>query len=324
MLTLYIGDCTEELANNCNLSVLIEKSNYKKIIEKSKTQNIVGHTSLADMGKITQDKSPFYELLMSADNIEYVPPAGCWSDHSDKYQLTNMQRLTEYYLYDINRLKKNVNGLKLDTWTKNVKYLELRDSRKNHDKNLWICGCSISDGDAVAPNESFGRIIADALNLPVNWLTMGGSSISWAADQILRSDIRPGDIVVWGLTSEYRISWWAGDEVDDVSLFTFESIQKKGLEIYSEEDLLYKSLIAANQVTNFCQKIGVKLIMIPLLASEVLRLYLCENPCYLEQPYQLRTIDLGTDNLHPGPIQHQAWADSVLSFINTKKEQTNG
>ena len=77
MLKLFVGDITQELsdfANSNAYSVLVTKNNYKKIIEQSKTQDIVGHTSFGDLDKITMTESPFYNLLLAADTIEYYPP----------------------------------------------------------------------------------------------------------------------------------------------------------------------------------------------------------------------------------------------------------
>ena len=142
MLKLFVGDTTQELADYANLhfnSVLITSSNYKQLIKQSKTQDVVGHTSFSDLGKITKTESPFYTLLSAADSIEYYPPEK-WSDHSDTYQLHSMQRITEYYLYDVNNVNKNVTGLTLAQLTNQSKYLKLVDTRKSHNQNLWISG----------------------------------------------------------------------------------------------------------------------------------------------------------------------------------------
>jgi hypothetical protein len=319
MLTLFVGDNTHELADYANLhgvSVLATNANYKKIIEQSKTKNIVAHTSFSDIGKVTKTESPFYTLLLAADLIEYHPPER-WSDHSDTYQLHNMQRITEYYLYDVNLLKKNVTGLTLDHWTKNIKYLQLADTRKTTGQNLWISGCSISHGVGIDPNQRYGQLLADSLQLPVNFLTKGGSGIEWAADQLLRSDIQKNDIVVWGLTSEFRAAEWDSTKhsVKNINPYDFEASESGSLAIVSEENRLYKALIAINQVENFCIKIGVKLILFPLLASESLRLHLSNNRCYNENPYLARFVDIGNDGEHPGPKQHQCWADVIRLHI---------
>ena len=317
MLKLFVGDTTQELADYANLhfnSVLITSSNYKQLIKQSKTQDVVGHTSFSDLGKITKTESPFYTLLSAADSIEYYPPEK-WSDHNDTYQLHSMQRITEYYLYDINIFNKNVIGLTLDQWTNQPNYLKLVDTRKSHNQNLWISGCSISHGVGVDPDQRYGQLLADGLQLPVSWLTLSGTSIEWAADQILRSDIMSGDIIVWGLTSEYRACEWKDGRIKHINTHDFEASETGSLAIVSEENRLFKALIAINQVENFCNKIGAQLIAFPIISTESLRLHLSNNKSYFETNYQIGFYDYGSDGTHPGALQHQKWYNFLRQYI---------
>ena len=319
MLKLFVGDNTQELADYANLhfnSVLITSSNYKQLIKQSKTQDIVGHTSFSDLGKTTKTESPFHTLLSAADSIEYYPPKK-WSDHSDTYQLHSMQRITEYYLYDINLLKKNVTGLTLDHWTTDIKYLTLVDTRKTSGQNLWISGCSISHGVGVDPNQRYGQLLADSLQLPVSHLTLGGTSIEWAADQILRSDIQKNDILVWGLTSDYRATEWDSvkNKIKSINPHSFDASESGSLALVSEETRLYKALSVINQVENFCNKIGVQLIVFPIISTESMRLHLSKNKSYFETPYQADYCDYGSDGSHPGPLQHQEYYNFLRQCI---------
>jgi len=317
MLKLFVGDNTQELADYANLhfnSVLITSSNYKQLIKQSKTQDIVGHTSFSDLGKTTKTESPFHTLLSAADSIEYYPPEK-WSDHSDTYQLHSMQRITKYYLYDVNLLKKNVTGLTLDHWTTDIKYLKLVDTRKTSGQNLWISGCSISHGVGVNLDQRYGQLLADGLALPVNFLTSIGSSIEWAADQILRSDIMSGDIIVWGLTSEYRACEWKDGKLYHINTHDFDASETGSLAIVSEENRLFKALIAINQVENFCNKIGAQLIAFPIISTESLRLHLSNNKSYFETNYQIGFYDYGSDGTHPGALQHQKWYNFLRQYI---------
>ena len=317
MLKLFVGDNTQELADYANLhfnSVLITSSNYKQLIKQSKTQDIVGHTSFSDLGKITKTESPFHTLLLAADSIEYCSPEK-WSDHSDAYQLHSMQRITEYYLYDINRINKNVTGLTLDHWTNQLNYLNLVDTRRTSEQNLWISGCSISHGVGVTLDQRYGQLLADSLQLPVSWLTAPGSSIEWAADQILRSDIQKDDILVWGLTTEYRACEWKDGKTYHINIYNFEASETGSLPMVSEENRLYKALLAINQVENFCNKIGAQLIAFPIISTESMRLHLSKNSSYFEIDYQLGFSDYGSDGIHPGALQHQKYHNFLRQYI---------
>ena len=317
MLKLFVGDNTQELADYANShfnSVLITSSNYKQLIKQSKTQDIVGHTSFSELGKITKTESPFHTLLLAADSIEYCPPEK-WSDHNDTYQLHNIQRITEYHLYDINIVNKNVTGLTLDYWTNQPNYLNLVDTRRTSGQNLWISGCSISHGVGVNLDQLYGQLLADSLQLPVSWLTLPGSSIEWAADQILRSDIQKNDILVWGLTSEYRACEWKDGKLYHINTHNFEASETGSLSMVSEENRLYKALLAINQVENFCNKIGAQLIAFPIISTESLRLHLSKNRSYFETNYQLGFSDYGSDGIHPGALQHQKYHNFLRQYI---------
>ena len=56
--------------------------------------------------------------------------------------------------------------------------------------------------------------------------------------------------------------------------------------------------------------------MVPILCSENFRLMLNPLPEFYQLPYQTKYIDIGNDNLHPGPGQHQFYADAILKIIN--------
>ena len=302
MLKLFVGDIS---INSGELLITIK--NYQSVIEKSKTEKIVAHTSFADMDKITKTENPFYTLLESANEIVYQPPVK-WSDYKTEYTLHNMQRITEYYLSDISRRFDTVTGLKLDNWY-HSDYVKLVDKRTTPMKQLWIAGCSCSHADGVDPQQRYGSLLAEKISTPVSFLTAPGSGIEYIADQILRSDVQSGDIVVWGLTSEYRAFEWYNNHVRHINTYDFDASELGNLAVVSEENRLFRSFLAVKQVENFCAKSGAKLIMFPVHASEALKLSLSNSAYYFPTDYAVNFIDVGTDKIHPGPEQHKSWSD---------------
>ena len=185
---------------------------------------------------------------------------------------------------------------------------------------MWVAGCSCTKGEGISYEQRYGSILGARLNMPVAFLAAGGSGIDWQADQILRSDIRSGDIVVWGLTSEYRSFTWYNDSVKHTKPIDFvkaidELSNEQGPSI--AEDRLYKSLLAVKQVENFCTKIDVRLIIFPVIVSEVLKIYMQSSKNFYDTDYVTFPyfIDQGTDNKHPGPQQHEIWADFLHNHI---------
>jgi hypothetical protein len=198
-VTLFVGDCDNVLAKKAtdfdSTAYLIEFSNYKKFLELDNL-DVAAYTSAADLPKITKTECVFYEVLKKADVIYYCPPA-TWSDHTDEFSLHNLQQLTEYFLYLLQREKNNVQGLDLSKYTNNS-YLKLKSKRKSDDQaQLWIAGCSVTAGVGVSPDQRFAVLIAENFGGQFVDLAKGGSSIEFAADQILRSNIRNGDWVIW-------------------------------------------------------------------------------------------------------------------------------
>lgn len=319
-ITLFVGDCTEGLAEHAkafdNLAYLVDSSNYKNFLAHAQLDSTV-YTSAADLPKITKTECAFFQVLQKADKIYYCPPA-IWSDHQDEFSLQNIQQITEYFLYLLQREKNNVQGLDLSKY-KQTEYLKLTNVRTSNNKQLWVAGCSITAGVGVADNERYPSIISKLFDGKFVDLSRPGSSIEFAADQILRSDIRPGDIVVWGLTSEYRALIWDRKFQSSASInpYTFDYINTNRADDIVDETRLYRAAIAFAQVENFCQKVGAHLIAIPVICSEALQLILHDHAGYYQLPYRAGFLDLGSDNLHPGPAQHQWYADHINNILKT-------
>lgn len=306
-ITVYVGDNDESLAINAKThntsAYLVHKKNYKEFLLYDSIDDITIFTSLTDLPKINNDICILYEILQKADRIVYSPPLN-WSDSNDEFNLSSQKMLVEYFLTLINNKNNNVTGLP-DIISDNS-YLSLSDKRNSADKVLWVAGCSISHGVGVKHDEKFGYIIAQTLKIPLISVTKGGSSIEWAADQILRSDIRKNDIVVWGVTSEYRAPLWRDKDV----------VGETSPTILINETRMYKAVTSVYQVINFCNKVGAELLILPLICSEQLRIYLKDEPNFHQLPYQTKPLDYGDDNEHPGVKQHDYWATYCLEVLS--------
>ena len=276
---------------------LIDKNNFDKII-----QNIddvyVAYTSQADLEKISTNQNQLYTLLLKANNIIYSPPESWLSVII--YDFTHPKVFTEFLLSQFNNVQ----------YPENFKYqypnyLQLVDFPKNNEPNLVVAGASDSHGVGVNIHEKYSYIVSKHLKLNLVSLTQIGTSIEWSADQILRSNISKHDIVVWGLTSEFRRP----------RLKNGKYINETNVDILTSETSIYKSITSIHQVINFCHKIECKLLLLPLLSSEHIRILLSNVPEYINVPYQTKPLDIGTDGEHPGPKQHKVWADIILNEL---------
>lgn len=314
MINLFIGDCGYHIAVSAKKydagAFLVDFSNYKKILEDNH-QDITIYTSLGDLPKIDKYGSVLWKLILKSDKIFYCPPVH-WSDHNDGFSWVSQQVLTEYYVYSAKLQGKITNYIDLTKY-KESKYLELAEYRTSDQPCLWISGCSISHGVGVDPDQRYGYIVGSSTDRPTYHLTRPGSSLEWQADQILRSDIQKLDIVIWGLTEESRAPCARNGKIIAWPDHTIEDINYR-----SDETRYYKAITSTFQVINFCNKVGCRLILLPLLCKEKLQMDLINQLSYYQLPYQENFLDIGTDGIHPGPRQHQAWADFCIDILRNK------
>lgn len=317
-LTIFVGDVGVELSIKAKQfdpnAVLVDFSNYTQILQNTYIEPTTIYTSLGDLPK---DETTIYQLLNRATEIYYYKPQ-IWSD-------SRIQKYIETILFYINKQKNNVHNLDLAHYNI-TKYTQLTDHRKNNNKHLYIAGCSISNGCGVKNSERYGQLLADKLNLPAIFLTADGSSITWAADQILRSDVRENDIVILGLTSENRFPYWGvNNNLGHINLVHRTSTK---LQVPLDSNTLDSMLVHENcdyqaythieQVVNFCRKIKAKLLLIGLLSSDNLNIHLHHIPefiAYKNFSNSTSLEDFGTDNKHPGPKQHKLYADFCLEHL---------
>jgi hypothetical protein len=306
-ITVFVGDNDPGLATVAQKTdpkaFLVDHKNYKKFLSGHDSNDVTVYTSFSDLPKITARDAVLFEILKKADVVFYCPPAK-WSDYSDDFSWNSNQAITEYFLYHAKLINNNVHGLDL-TGYQNSDYLALADVRKTQTAQLWVSGGSVPHGVGVSADERFGTLISKKLDLAVSHLTKTGCSIEWAKDQILRSDIRADDIVVWQLTPETRAPKAINKKV----------MAEKNPDILLDETSLYRAVTSVHQVVNFCKKTSARLVMIPVDCSEHLQLLIHDLDEYCQLPYQTRFLDLGTDRVHPGPQQHQVWAEIICNHL---------
>ena len=250
------------------------------------------------------------------------PPDGKWSD--EKNGISKLKQWTEDYLkiFSFRTFVKNFSVAEPDN--KNS-MLQLTDSRKTTKKQLWVAGCSISHGIGVVSNQRYGQLLSGELNLPVSFLTKGSSSVIWAADQILRSDIQHNDLVVWGITSMQRAPWFNNSKLNHIHIRNYE--QDPGLDrafsfdYFTSDDIIYRTVCSIFQVINYCEKIGANLLLVSLVDNGTLLEYLKDYHNLLQVGFlwgrnlEELWIDIGSDGLHPGDKTHEFYADEILAKI---------
>lgn len=315
-ITIFVGDSDESISKNARKhdqsAYLVDFSNFEEFLKTNFVKDVTIYTAHSDLPKITKERAVLYEVLNKADIIYYSPPEH-WADQStDFFSVTSQKSLTLYFLSLIGAQKNNIIGLDLTEYINN-QYISLRSIEHTSGVKIWNAGCSIANGVGVDRQQRYINLISTTTDIPVVDLSLGGSSIEYAADQLLRSNIERNDIVIWGLTEETRFPVWCSN-------LKTVGAGKHNIETFTETRL-YKAVTSVHQVSSFCSKIGARLILLPIICSENFCLMLSGLPDFYQPPYQTRPTDYGNDNLHPGPLQHKIYADFLLNIIQSVPDQ---
>jgi len=323
-MILFVGFANEELVeiakNYSDDAMLVTEDTWDCGIRPE-----VGYTGLEEFS----NTPIFVSVLVSATKIVYYPNMA-ETDIDLENPLNCTRGLLENILLSISQttpvenLKNNILGSSAVA-TKSQICLELVDSRKTELSQLWGVGCSFTYGSAVDYSQRYISLLSKKLDMNMSCLAQPGGTISWSADQILRSDIRRGDIVVWGLTSKFRLTWFHNNCVwnftpTEYKKFKWLSDTVPLSVILNYDNAIYQSLTHIHQVNNFCNKIGAKLLLVGLLTGPDDLLYLCNLPNFYQfyNKDSFGYIDVGYDGVHPGPLQHQRYADSILEQLQLR------
>lgn len=303
-ITVYVGDVGEYLEKQAHAAdstaILITNVNYS---------NLQPGTYYVSIGDLESDNQ-LVSVLLQADNVIYALPLD-WSSDNTKIHTEKV----------FSRAAGNVpiRNFAGPANSNLCTLLELNQPRQSNNQQLWVAGCSVTAGDGVELNERYGQLLADHLSLPITFLAKSGSSLIWQADQILRSDIRLGDIVVWGLTNMNRFPYYINRRLIHANAATIDRVRDiVDIDVFDSDDLLYRTIIEVYKVINFCRKINAKLILANMISNE-LPDYINTNPEFInlvDLP-AWGLIDLGSDNRHPGKEQHKFYSRQLLKKINT-------
>jgi hypothetical protein len=306
-----------ELAKKYNdQSFLLEKSNYTTVID-NKDKHLVFYTSIEDL----IDVDVFYQVVQSCSKIFYYPPSTAKKNNTYIHKIDFGKDTLSVIEYILFKVSKEIDVVGLENLHYNENSIRnLVDTRKVSGTQLWIAGCSHSHGVGVEKNLRYGQLLADKLKMSVSFLTESASSISWASDQILRSDINKNDIVVWGLTSPYRLTFWE-DQTFHINLHSpinkdlssipyIKNIEK----MLVSDHMYYDAITHIDQVINHCRKIDAKLLILGIRESPELVFHYRNTKEFFQFNKKNHWwfddfVDFGTDGRHPGPNQHQLFAD---------------
>lgn len=328
---LFIGDVDEELSFIAKES---DPNSTLLVAGQTPEPGNTYYTSVADMEKL--DK--FSEVCLNAKNITYAPPDH-WKNNSNpdphsqqgwtEYILTHVSqyvtcnnlpdRRKKYSLspYDIEEYKD------LDKQEFDRRFISPLEPRKTEGTQIWAVGDSVTYGIAVPYEETWKVKISKKMNLPFSDLSINGSSIIWASNQILQSDIRKDDYVFWGVTTHNRFLGIHPETLDPIHLVStsYERSavirEKVPLDYIDSDTTIMQNINAIRNVYNFCKQIGAKLVIQGVLIDWDNLWINFDIPCYQQTMFWdgvKDMIDYGDDGQHPGPRQHDQYVEEFLKL----------
>ena len=339
---VFVGATTQALADHAKKFKPEARLCDQQVFAMLSAGQSPGHIFYTGLGDV--DPEQLYQLLCWAKTIVYVPPPS-WEVHESKLLTTELVR---HFQHKVVWGKEHIDSA-VPLYLTQLHRLE--DTRSGTGPNLFVAGSSTAHGTPfVTADEKFGSIVGKELQLPLVSLTHHGSSLSWAADQILRSDIMAGDVVVWDAMGHQRLTHLGTDTKSGICrlspVFYHPAANPKkyagllGTDLYNivakfttmaDQHLLFDACQKIMQVNNFCNVVGAKLIIIltPHTSPEnMLQITQCfehytniislaefANSTHDQQPLW---PDFGSDGFHAGPKTHKLFADLVLAQLKNE------
>ena len=313
---VVVGDTNSTLAE---FARSLDSDAYP-VTEKNLSRSHTGtiYTSLGDL-KYIKD---FYDLLIGSNRIILHQPGPVWSDEGNNYDRYSLAWHTDHLC----KAAARQHSIPLETSYTDIIDLDRPASRSNHEPHVWIAGCSTTFGVGVKPHEVYWRDIVSQLDMPYVVLAKPGTSISWSADQILRADIRQGDIIIWGITNSFRFYWYRSQGSIPVVPAYYDMHPEFASEVPKSvlvnDHWAYESIMAGQRVRNICEKLQVQLLLVDIHADvdfiaqwpDHSSLVMINSVNGLDEDFSL--LDYGTDNSHPGPLTHKMYSSKIKQHLN--------
>lgn len=263
------------------------------------------HVSVGDMST-----AEILDVSDQFDSISFVPNKFDLESDTYKESITLLNTLSH---------RKLVTG---HTVLPTTQFLSHDVSSRPNEPVLWVFGCSHSHGVGLKSNEkTFGQILAADLGVPLLQISKPGSSLSWSFRHLLNADIRTSDYVVWQITTPHRLSLFDGKHTKEVVLS--QTTNRCLLDINDDNQVFFNHINLLTAGIKYLRKVNKNFVLTDITSQcsnyYEYKLEYSKYPEYLYHPNLY--IDLGTDNLHAGPLSHQALAKCLLDRVQCTNEQ---
>ena len=283
--------------------------NPRSILLNNVSTDIVGsnyHTSLGDL-----TATEIISIIHKFDRINFVenqfePNDGIYED--TVALLTYINHNTEI---------TNFNNTECETFIDNKEIYTRPDAPV-----LWVFGCSHSYGTGLRDHEKrYAELVAEGIGLPLKLIARPGGSMQWALRHLVNAAIEPRDFVIWQIINPPRTSHFNGKHVEEICFSHYTrnmQLLKHLLGVYTDEQIYFTHLSAINIGVRYLRAIQSRFMLISLDHNNEYQFRL-EYSKYPEYYYCSDfAVDLGTDNLHLGPLSNKRLANALLDHVQYK------
>ena len=179
---------------------------------------------------------------------------------------------------------------------------------------LWVFGCSHSYGIGLKPDEKrYAELVAEGMGLPLKLIACPGGSMHWTLRHIVNAAIEPRDFVIWQIINPARTSYFNGKHVEEICFSHTKN--RHLLEVYTDEQIYFTHLSIINVGVRYLRAISSRFMLISLDHINDYQ-FSVEYTKYPEYYHCSNfAVDLGTDNLHYGPLSNKRLAITLLNHI---------
>lgn len=309
--TLYFGSFDFDF--NKEDRIFLTRKNLKKVLTSTDVKDY--QSSVTDLELKTDNIRELFDHIQS---IRFYDIEGFFDLEKNKnYSILN---ICGFLAREYKHLCKPEDyNLIFRCWVK-LSFTETRVVKKLSNKAIWVAGCSWSSAYGVNSDERWGHLVAKKLELEEVNLAQPGGSIWDSSDQIIRSDMQKGDIIIWGLTSlnrvELIVNGLLGSYPPMMALRHPIAHEYFKIDYFNSDTLKYLAIRQIYQVIAHCNKIGIELYLVNFLDQTWIPEILSERKNFLDLSEDVSNLlDYGTDGQHPGPLQHQKYAKRIIKFI---------
>lgn len=300
MSTVTISDVLYVPDNSS--SILLTTDNYQEHAFLSADNY---HTTLGDITS--------RELLTLLDHIDRLIFIDIFDHTSDIYKETVV--LLNYISHF--RTVENFSVDPTVTFTDHTGILDRPD-----EPVIWVYGCSHTYGYGLRSDElNYATILSQELGMPLKLIAKCATSTNWSLRHLLNTPFRPGDRVVWQLTTPNRVTRFEEDGADVEEVQLARTQDRHLLEVYNDNQTFFNHINFLNTGVQYLRSQNVDFVLTSLMIRmKLFYNYMLEYTKYPEYCYSPEfEVDLGTDNVHVGPRSHQNLANAILTHMKQNK-----